>query len=124
MRPPAPSPQELPGRGRSLSRRYRLHAPANPPAEPGGLRASDEVLARQMVVQFLPPGASLAAVEAAIAEGATTTPQQRPWCAARARAAAAAGHPPRPAVPPRRMITAAARCTGEKVIPWLRDNCA
>lgn len=63
LRPDVPGPLELPGSGELVGRRYRLIAPGSHSVEPGSWQAFDDVLARSVVVQLFPPGASLAAAE-------------------------------------------------------------
>lgn len=71
LQPPALSPQELATRGTLLSQRYRLQARFSRSLAPGSWLAFDEVLARTVVVQYLPSGASLAAAELAAVRAAS-----------------------------------------------------
>lgn len=67
---PALTMAETPGSGMLLGQRYRLEAPVEFPCGSGRWRAVDEMLLRRVVVQFLPPGTSLASAELAAVRAA------------------------------------------------------
>jgi hypothetical protein len=122
MQTPAPSPQELPGSGMLLGRRYQLQAPASHSVEPGSWQAFDEVLSRPAVLQFLPPGACPAA--ALRVTSPVPVRRHRRRDGPNRAAAATRCYPPFSAVQHHNVVVATEQRTGESRSRWLLGNCA